>query len=374
MPEKKQKILLADDEPNIRLLGEKLLKEAGYDVVLASDGIEAISKAISEKPDLVITDIRMPQKNGFEVCKALRNDPVLAKVPIMILSALGDEFNKLTGFEGGANDFLTKPFRADELKERVALIFERESKSKQGGFLTSLPKGQASHINVLVPSGIEALDNALGGGIPKGSNILLTGPLGKGKSTFAKRFMAKGLAQSEKCLFIAIDDDPAVLKSEIGKISSMNIIELEHNNMIRFIDAYSWSSAEKTSQEKFKVSGVLTVDQLSDLINKAGNDIGQTIQQKHGGRRVIDSISSLFINFDLPAVNLFLAQLSRTALAFGGVTTLFIIEEGTVSEQTVNNIKYMMDGVIEFGEDNGKKALRVLDFKWVKFTSDWIPW
>lgn len=377
MPVKKQKILLADDEVNIRLLGEKLLKEAGYDVVLASDGIEAISKAISEKPDLVITDIRMPKKTGFEVCKALRNDPVLSKVPILILSSLGDEFNKLTGFEGGANDFLTKPFRADELKERISFIFEREAKAKQGSLSSlsaDIPKDQAAHADALIPSGIEGLDKMLGGGIPKGSNILLIGPLGKGKSTFAKRFISKGLSQGEKCLYLAIDDDPAMIRGELNKLPPSNLPEQENNNMIRFIDAYSWTSGEKKSREKFKVSEVLTLDQLSDLISKAGADIGQTIQQKHGGRRVIDSVSSLFVNFELPAVQLFLTQVSRTAMAFGGVTTLFVIEEGSVSEQTVNNIKYMMDGLIEFSENLGKKVLRVPDMKWVKFKSDWIPW
>jgi CheY-like chemotaxis protein/KaiC/GvpD/RAD55 family RecA-like ATPase len=374
MPEKKQKILLADDEINIRLLGEKLLKEAGYDVVLASDGLEAISKAISEKPDLVITDIRMPKKTGFEVCKALRSDPVLSKVPILILSSLGDEFNKLTGFEGGANDFLTKPFRADELKERISFIFERGSKAKQGSLSADTLKGQASHADVLIPSGIEGLDNMLGGGLPKGSNILLAGPLGKGKSTFAKRFISNGLSQGEKCLYLAVDDDPAMIRSELNKMPPSNVLEQENNNMLRFIDAYTWASGEKRSKEKFKVSGVLTLDQLADLISKAGSDIGQTIQQKHGGRRVIDSISSLFVNFELPAVQLFLSQVSRTAMAFGGVTTLFVIEEGSVSEQTVNNIKYAMDGVIEFSESSGSKVLRVTDIKWIKFNNDWIPW
>ncbi len=347
MPEKKQKILLADDEANIRLLGEKLLKEAGYDVILASDGIEAISKAISEKPDMVITDIRMPKKTGFDVCKALRNDPVLARVPILILSALGDEFNKLTGFEGGANDFLTKPFRAEELKERVSLIFEREAKGKHNIAASGIPISQTDIASALIPSGIEPLDKMLGGGIPKGANILLVGPLGKGKSTFAKRFIAKGLAYSEKCLYVAVDDDPSLVKSEINKLSSSNMIEQENNNMIRFVDAYSWSSGEKNSTEKFKVTEVLTLDQLADIISKAGMDIGQTIQKKHGGRRVIDSISSLLLNFEFAAAQLFLTQISRTSTAFGGVTTLFIVEAGSVSEQTINNIKYLMDGIIE---------------------------
>ena len=374
MPEKKHKILLADDEENIRLLGEKLLREAGYEVVLAANGVEAIEKAISEKPDLVITDIKMPQKNGFEVCKALRSDPVLSHVPILILSALGDEFNKLTGFEGGANDFITKPFRAEELKERVSMLLEREKKTIHMIHPAKAAAGQAEHQLIQIPTGIENLDKMLGGGVPKGSNILLIGPLGRGKSTFARRFIAKGLSQGDKCLFVAVDDDPVLVRSDLNKMTGTKSAEQEHNNTLRFIDAYTWTSGETRTQEKYRVEGVLNLDQLSNLIIQAGTDIGQSVQQKSGGRRVIDSISSFFVNFDLPAVQRFLSQIGRTALAFGGTTTLFIIEEGSVNEQVVNNIKYLMDGVLEFKEDIGKKKVRASSMKWIQFEKDWISW
>ncbi len=373
MAEKKPKILLADDEENIRLLGEKLLREAGYEVVLATNGAEAIEKAISEKPDLVITDIKMPKKTGFEVCKALRSDPVLSHVPILILSALGDEFNKLTGFEGGANDFITKPFRAEELKERVALLLEREIKAAK----RATPAGIAAQAELKltqIPTGVESLDKMLGGGLPKGSNILLIGPLGRGKSTFARRFIAEGLSQGEKCLFVAVDDDPILVRSELNKMTRTMSAEHENNNALRFVDAYTWTSGEGSPQEKFRIEGVLNLEQLSDLISRAGNDIGQSIQQKEGGRRVVDSISSFFVNFELPAVQHFLSQIGHTALAFGGVTTLFVIEEGSVSEQIVNNIKYLMDGVLEFKEDIGKKRIRVSSMKWFNFGKEWITW
>ena len=374
MSEKKYKILLADDEGNIRLLGEKLLREAGYEVVLAANGVEAVEKAIAEKPDLVITDIKMPQKNGFEVCKALRNDPILSHVPILILSALGDEFNKLTGFEGGANDFITKPFRAEELKERVSMLLEREKKAIHKAHPAKAVAGQTEHQLTQIPTGIENLDKTLGGGVPKGSNILLIGPLGRGKSTFARRFIAKGLSQGEKCLFVAVDDDPVLVRSDLNKMTDTKSAEQEHDNTLRFIDAYTWTSGEARTQEKYRVEGVLKLDQLSNLIIQAGNDIGQSVQQKFGGRRVIDSISSFFVNFDLPAVQHFLSQIGHTALAFGGVTTLFIIEEGSVSEQVVNNIKYLMDGVLEFKEDVGKKKIRASSMKWIQFEKDWINW
>ena len=374
MADKSIKILLADDEENIRLLGAKLLRDAGYEVVLAANGEEAISKAISEKPDLVITDIKMPQKTGFEVCKALRSDPVLSRVPILILSALGDEFNKLTGFEGGANDFITKPFRAEELKERISILLERGVKVAQKEAPAKASAGQAEHKLVQIPTGITVLDKMLGGGLPKGSNILLIGPLGRGKSTFTRKFIAEGLVRAEKCLFVAVDDDPVLVRSELNKMTKAKSAEYENDHTLRYIDAYTWSSGDTKNQEKFRVEGVLTLDQLSSLISQAGNDIGQSVQQKFGGRRVIDSISSFFVNFELAAVQRFLSQIGHTALAFGGVTTLFVIEEGSVNEQVINNIKYLMDGVIEFKEDIGKKKIRISNMKWIKFEKDWATW
>ena len=374
MVDKNIKILLADDEENIRILGAKLLRDAGYEVVLAADGEEAISKAISEKPDLVITDIKMPQKTGFEVCKALRSDPVLSHVPILILSALGDEFNKLTGFEGGANDFITKPFRAEELKERISLLLERGVTAAQKAFPAKTSAAQVEHKLVQEPTGIVALDKLLGGGLPKGSNILLIGSLGRGKSTFARKFIAEGLSRGEKSLFVAVDDDPLLVRSELNKMTQTKSVDHENNHTLRYIDAYTWSSGESKNHEKFRVEGVLTLDQLSNLISQAGNEIGQSVQQKLGGRRVIDSISSFFVNFELAAVQRFLSQIGHTALAFGGVTTLFVIEEGSVNEQVINNIKYLMDGVIEFKEDIGKKKIRASSMKWIKFEKDWVIW
>ena len=374
MSEDQKKILLANDEENIRLLGEKLLRESGYNVVLASNGEEAISKAIAERPDLVITDIRMPLKNGFEVCRALRSDPVLAHVPILILSAFGDEFNKLTGFEGGANDYIIKPFRAEELTQRISLLLNRASVWQH----MPSPKKAESPIGLekieQVPSGIPNLDKALMGGLVSGSNLLLLGPMGKGKSTFARSFISEGLKRGENGLFVAVDDSPASVRTGFNKLLPKQSSEYEGKDAIRIIDAYSWSLGENYTKEKFQVQGVLSLDQLSDLIRQAGVEIGQSIQKKQGGRRVIDSISSFFVNFELPAVQRFLSSVGKTALSFGGVTTLFIAEEGSANEHEMNNIKYLMDGIIEFKEDHAKRTLRASNMKWIKYNEDWIEW
>ena len=107
------------------------------------------------------------------------------------------------------------------------------------------------------------------------------------------------------------------------------------------------------------------------VISDAGHHLGQSIQSKCGGRRVVDSISSLLINFDLSVVQRFLSQLARTSSAFGMVTTLFMLEEGTVDDHILNNIKYIMDGVIETKTDENDYYVRVSNMKWIDYEKGW---
>lgn len=376
------KILIADDEPNILMLTGVLFRDMGLDVYTAVNGAEAIQKAIEIKPDIVITDLIMPQKDGFEVCKAIRNNPELFDIPIIILSAMGDEYNKITGFEGGADDYITKPFNIEELKARVKSILARY-KARKANAVSTPPVGIVAHSQVsetppdieveYISTGLPVLDECLFGGFPKGSNILVIGALGLGKSSFARRFVAEGLKRGERNLFVALDDSPMQIRKQLSLEVNRPMAEYESLSLIRFIDAYSWSSFTHIDQEPFAINGILELNQLSGVISDAGYELGQTIQNKMGGRRVIDSISSLLINFELPSVQRFINQIGRTALAFGGVTTLFIMEEGTVSEQVLNNIKYIMDGVVEFSEINGKRSVRVASMKWIKSNTHWNP-
>jgi archaellum biogenesis ATPase FlaH len=120
------------------------------------------------------------------------------------------------------------------------------------------------------------------------------------------------------------------------------------------------------------MSGVLDLNQLAGLISDAGQELGQSLERKAGGLRIFDSISSLFTNFELAPVQRFVVQLTRTATSFGGVTTIFIVEEGTVDERTLSNIKYTMDGLLETKEESGHYYTRVASMKWSKFIPNWI--
>lgn len=376
------KILIADDEANILMLLEIVLKDLDAQIITAENGEIAIQKAKEHKPDLIITDVVMPKMNGFEVCRAIRSMEAIQETPIIILSALGDEFNKITGFDEGADDYVIKPFNVEELKARAKTLLLRHQAKKTSNKTMQDESGKTRAIKLSdskqeTPAnahltGLAELDHALFGGLPKGSNIIILGSIGRGKSSLARRFMQEGLKAGEKCLWVAIDDDPKRIRESMSAKLPQSSEELEERYQLRFVDAYSWSSLSQPENERFIVTGSLELNQLAGIISDASHELGQTVQQKKGGRRVIDSISSLFINFDLASVQRFLNQIARTAVAFGGVTTLFLIEDGTVDEKTLNNIKYIMDGVIELEEKDGKRQMRVASMKWSKYNNQWI--
>jgi two-component system, cell cycle sensor histidine kinase and response regulator CckA len=113
------KILIVDDDPAAQRLLRDILKGRNYTLLFANSGVEALQKAIEVVPDLVISDVMMPQMNGYDVCRALRADPVLSEVPIVLLTALNDRESRLRGIQAGADDFISKPYDAEELRARV---------------------------------------------------------------------------------------------------------------------------------------------------------------------------------------------------------------------------------------------------------------
>ena len=113
------KILVVDDEPNIVLSLEFLMKQAGFQVRTASDGEAALAAIAAEPPDLMLLDVMMPRKNGYEVCQAVRANPEWKDIRIIMLTAKGREVEREKGMALGADDYITKPFSTQEVVDRV---------------------------------------------------------------------------------------------------------------------------------------------------------------------------------------------------------------------------------------------------------------
>jgi DNA-binding response OmpR family regulator len=122
----RKKILAVDDEKDILRLLEHNLGKAGYDVISAGDGPEAIDIAKSEMPDLIILDVMLPNIEGTEVLKALKKDRITDKIPVMMLTAKGEELDRVVGLELGADDYIVKPFSPKELLLRVNVLLRKK--------------------------------------------------------------------------------------------------------------------------------------------------------------------------------------------------------------------------------------------------------
>lgn len=114
-----KKILLVDDEPHIITMLENRMKHAGYEVITASDGQEALLKAHKEKPDLIILDLMLPKLDGYKVCRMLKFDEKYKHIPIIMLSARAQEADKKMGETVGADGYVTKPFEPQVLLGKV---------------------------------------------------------------------------------------------------------------------------------------------------------------------------------------------------------------------------------------------------------------
>jgi two-component system, OmpR family, alkaline phosphatase synthesis response regulator PhoP len=128
MDGKGRKVLIADDEPDIIEILKYNLEKEGYSVITAKDGDEALDKAKSTQPELIVLDMMMPKKNGMEVCELLRAQALYKDTLIMFLTALSDEATQLKGFSTGADDYVTKPVSPNVFVSKVNALFRRIKK------------------------------------------------------------------------------------------------------------------------------------------------------------------------------------------------------------------------------------------------------
>ena len=122
------KILIAEDEPDIRDLVAFTLRFAGHEVTPTSNGEEAFQQASVVMPDLILMDVRMPKMTGYEACRAMKADPALKDIPVVFLSAKGQDTEIQTGMEVGAEEYLLKPFAPDQLSQRIKEILSKFGK------------------------------------------------------------------------------------------------------------------------------------------------------------------------------------------------------------------------------------------------------
>jgi DNA-binding response OmpR family regulator len=122
-----KRVLVVDDEPSILLSLEFLMEQEGYEVYTASDGDEALQAVREKLPDVILLDVMMPKRDGFEVCEIIRANPEWKEVRIIMLTAKGREVDQEKGLALGADDYITKPFATQEVVQRVRMFLVNSS-------------------------------------------------------------------------------------------------------------------------------------------------------------------------------------------------------------------------------------------------------
>lgn len=126
------KILIAEDERDIRELVTFSLQFGGFTVVQATNGAEAVDQAQKELPDLILMDVRMPKMTGYEACRQMKSMPELRDIPVVFLSAKGQDSEIQTGLEVGAEEYILKPFAPDDLVKQVQMVLDRVAARRAG--------------------------------------------------------------------------------------------------------------------------------------------------------------------------------------------------------------------------------------------------
>ncbi|MGD9642933.1 MAG: response regulator [Elusimicrobiales bacterium] len=139
LPPSKPRVLMADDQTELLYLMKEMVEYSGFDVITATDGVEAMKAVFETHPDIIVLDYNMPRKNGLEVAQDLKNNPLFAHIPIMIVTAFGEKHAKLKGLSMGIDDYLIKPVDADELVARIRMILKRNKQVLDTNPLSKLP-------------------------------------------------------------------------------------------------------------------------------------------------------------------------------------------------------------------------------------------
>ena len=133
------KILIVEDDPDIRELLRFNLEKAGYNLFLSEDGEKALTLARKHSPDIILLDLMLPGVDGLEVCRTLKKDPDLQRIPIIMVTAKGEEMDRVVGLELGADDYVVKPFSLREVVLRIRKVLDRREKQTAPSILKAAP-------------------------------------------------------------------------------------------------------------------------------------------------------------------------------------------------------------------------------------------
>lgn len=354
------KILIVDDEAFIRQVLGDVLRNWGHEVAEAADGAEGLAGVQAERPDVVISDLVMPNLDGIGLVSALRADPTTSDLPIVLLSGTDALSDPLEGFKSGADIVVAKADAFTTLPAAVAnLLGEPIDKIPPAGRLASL-----------VTLGSPALDQALGGGVPIGHNILILGPSWLSRAIAADAFIGAGLIRGDPTMVVALASPPDELRDSIDRFLPLASAHYEESGTLAIIDGVSAAQDQPPAAE-LALSAQPTADEVATAMTLAGQTIGQNETDLAGGQRVIEAIECLAAGGSGAKIARLIEAIARSSVAHGSVTTLFLLD-GAAAGMTTGRIERVVDATVEVRTDGMRAEARVLRAGWTETNADWI--
>jgi DNA-binding SARP family transcriptional activator/KaiC/GvpD/RAD55 family RecA-like ATPase len=352
----KAHILVVEDNLDQQKLLALYLQRVGYRVSAVSTGPEALNLLMGETVQLVITDAMMPRMTGYEFAQILHRNKDLNYIPVVMLTSLNSLEDSLQAYREGVEAFISKPPNYSELLEIVANLLNSNVRSRSE---PAIPATFSS-------SSVSGLDKALGGSYPVGTNILLLGEVGSGKSTFARHFLVEGLLKDERGIYVSLNENYRRVRHQLNMLTGGSLANYEHQNRFSILDGSQFLNPE---------TGNL-ID-LEQAVNEAYQTVATNTKINPKIRVVLDGVNTLNIYFEQTAVYGFLARLVRYTQEYNNTSTLFVVEQGSTDERTLANLKSLMDGVFEFRyldqTATPSPEVRIANLKGQTFSNEWLP-
>ena len=224
-----RKVLVAEDDRGTRLIMTRILEKEGYEIFEAQDGKSACATAVSQKPDVMLLDVKMPVMDGFEVLKKLRGDPATEAIPVILLTALPAEKGEPVATSLGVRHYLTKPLNPGMVKLAVKVAIREAVADSDGGRSDNAPTekkdsaspGEGPEVSEgreLICIGNEEIDAKLSGGIPLGSLTLIEGAQSAGKSVLCQHLAYSSVRTGHRVAYLTFEDTATGLASQMGSL------------------------------------------------------------------------------------------------------------------------------------------------------------
>ncbi|RAP24623.1 hypothetical protein DID73_01450 [Candidatus Marinamargulisbacteria bacterium SCGC AG-343-K17] len=338
-------ILIADDEPNICRIAKLIISPDEFDVITAENGLDAYEKAIKFQPALVFSDILMPKCDGFELCHKIKSNDRTQHIPFIFLTGLDEKQFKSRLNEVNADDYLTKPFSSQDMKNMINRWVEKPIIHSEDAVVPI--EKQANNKPNTFQFGNETLDDQLFGEIYPQTFTLINGPIGSGKSSLTRQFIMDGIQKEQLSMLLSFETP----KEKLDPIFSLNDSQKKY---LQFCDASRWTTIDSEPWRN--------IDYIFDYISSE-------CASRSFQRIVIDSFSHGFAFWPLVDILKFI-DLCRALPNYQNQCMLWTINSHPQIESIEYHLQHVMDIGIRMKQTDGEFLTEIEYSKWQSYSKD----